>query len=126
MSRAPDGVLLPVPGGSAFVIDSHGAGCWYRFRPGHPPDPMGSRFPTPEWEPMTPGKPWASGRVGVAEPIPAGLWMHAMPSVTEGPSREHARPVFAHAVQSTVQPAVQSPSSPPSSVLHRGPTVVPP
>jgi hypothetical protein len=92
---APDGVLLPVPGGSAFVIDSHGAGCWYRFRPGHPPDPMGSRFPAPEWEPMTPGKPWASGRVGVAEPIPAGLWMHAMPSVTEGPSREHARPVFA-------------------------------
>ena len=92
---APDGVLLPVPGGSAFVIDSHGAGCWYRFRPGHPPDPMGSRFPAPEWEPMTPGKPWASGRAGVAEPIPAGLWMHAMPSVTEGPSREHARPVFA-------------------------------
>ncbi len=92
---APDGVLLPVPGGSTFVIDSHGAGCWYRFRPGHPPDPMGSRFPAPEWEQMTPGKPWASGRVGVAEPIPAGLWMHAMPSVTEGPSREHARPVFA-------------------------------
>jgi hypothetical protein len=92
---APDGVLLPVPGGSAFVIDSHGAGCWYRFRPGHPPDPLGSRFPTPEWEPMTPSKPWASGRVGVAEPIPAGLWMHAMPSVTDGPSREHARPVFA-------------------------------
>ncbi|AHI01480.1 hypothetical protein KALB_8122 [Kutzneria albida DSM 43870] len=92
---APDGVLLPVPGGSAFVIDSHGAGCWFRFRPSHPPEPLGSRFPAPDWEPMTPSKPWASGRAGVAEPIPAGLWMHAMPSVRSGPSREHARPVFA-------------------------------
>jgi hypothetical protein len=117
---APDGVLLPVPGNSAFVIDSHGAGCWFRFRPAHPPEPLGSRFPAPEWEPMTPSKPWASGAAGVAEPIPAGLWMHAMPSVRNGPSREHARPVFAlpcrHDVLTVVLGGPDEPAVPPEEI----------
>ncbi|MBV9843469.1 MAG: hypothetical protein JOZ47_00145 [Kutzneria sp.] len=91
---APDGTLLPVPGGSTFVTNSHGAGCWFRFRPSHPPEPLGSRFPAPEWEPMIPGRPWPSGKVGIAEPIPAGLWLHATPSA-DGSGREHASAVFA-------------------------------
>jgi hypothetical protein len=76
---APDGTLVPVPGGSTFVANAHATGAWRRFQVDEPSKALGARFPSPEWESMMTTAPWRAGPVAVAEPIPAGLWLHATP-----------------------------------------------
>jgi hypothetical protein len=75
---APSGRLLAVPDGSLFVVGDGrdaGHGVWSRFRPGRPAEPVGRRFPAPEWEPDLAGfvDPGIAG-VDVEE-VPAGLWV---------------------------------------------------
>lgn len=89
---APDGVVVPVPGGSLFITNPQGTGAWRRFRTGAAPETLGARFPVPDWEKALPSSPWRAGPVGVAEPIPAGLWVHATPV---GVNRGHATLAFA-------------------------------
>jgi hypothetical protein len=91
---APDGMLVAVPGGSTFVVGTRGIGSWRRFRARHQPEILGKRFPVPDWEQATPAVPTPCGGGGIAEPIPAGLWLHAKPFSPEDPRRRHARVVF--------------------------------
>ena len=90
---APDGALTTVPG-ATFVTGSSGYGCWLRFVPGASPTPFGRRFPVPAWEAMDPNSAWPTGDVGVAEPIPAGLWLRAQ-SVPFDPNSADARAIVA-------------------------------
>jgi hypothetical protein len=90
---APDGALTSVPG-AAFVTGSTGYGSWLRFLPGASPTPFGRRFPVPAWEAMDPNSAWATGDVGIAEPIPAGLWLRAQ-SVPFDPNSQDARAIVA-------------------------------
>ena len=78
---APDGFIAPANGGrSVFVVRDSRAdgqtGGWISFRPGSAPVPGGPRFPAPNWEEHVPPRRWYTGPVGMAEPIPAGLWIH--------------------------------------------------
>jgi len=90
---APDGALTTVPG-AAFVTGSSGYGSWLRFLPGASPTPFGRRFPVPAWEAMDPNSAWPTGDVGIAEPIPAGLWLRAQ-SVPFDPNSADARAIVA-------------------------------
>jgi hypothetical protein len=90
---APDGALTTVPG-AAFVTGSTGYGSWLRFLPGASPTPFGRRFPVPAWEAMDPNSAWPTGDVGIAEPIPAGLWLRAQ-SVPFDPNSQDARAIVA-------------------------------
>lgn len=91
---APDGVLMTVPG-SAFVASPQGYGCWLRFGPGRSPVPFGKRFPIPDWETMDPHSPWQTGMVGVAEPIPAGMWLRSRQTAPLDRTAWYARPILA-------------------------------
>jgi hypothetical protein len=78
---APDGFVAPANGGrSVFVVrDSRPdgqTGNWVTFRPGKAPVSGGPRFPAPSWEEHLPARRWYTGPVGMAEPVPAGLWIH--------------------------------------------------
>ncbi|QMU77916.1 hypothetical protein GXW83_21685 [Streptacidiphilus sp. PB12-B1b] len=78
---APDGFIAPANGGrSVFVVrDSRTdgqTGAWLSFRAGTEPVPGGPRYPAPRWEEHLPSRRWFTGPVGMAEPIPAGLWIH--------------------------------------------------
>ncbi|MFC0546159.1 hypothetical protein [Kutzneria chonburiensis] len=77
---APDGTLVPVPGGSTFVANAHATGAWRSFHPDKPSEALGARFPSPEWESFMTTAPWRAGPVSVAEPVPTGLWLHATPT----------------------------------------------
>jgi len=89
---APDGAVSVVPG-AVFVAGTQGYGCWLRFQPGASPTPFGRRFPVPLWETMDPNSAWPTGDVGIAEPIPAGLWLRAQ-AVPLDPNSMDARPVL--------------------------------
>jgi hypothetical protein len=88
---APDGTLVPVPGGSTFVANAHATGAWRRFQPDEPSEAMGARFPSPEWESFMTTAPWRAGPVSVAEPVPTGLWLHATPTAA---TRRHSTLAF--------------------------------
>ncbi|MCO1580741.1 hypothetical protein M8C13_33795 [Crossiella sp. SN42] len=103
---APDGELLPVPGG-LFVA----GGRWWRFRPSWFPDPAELRYPTPAWETGTPIEPWPAGDGVLAEPIPAGLWLHAGRAL--GPAAAGAAPVYAVPTQPTPTLLLGAPGEPP-------------
>lgn len=90
---APDGALTTVPG-AAFVTGATGYGSWLRFLPGASPTPFGRRFPVPAWEAMDPNSAWPTGEIGIAEPIPAGLWLRAQ-SVPFDPNSQDARAIVA-------------------------------
>ena len=96
---APDGTLVPVPGGSTFVANAHATGAWRRFQVDEPSEALGARFPSPEWEPMMTTAPWRAGPVAVAEPIPAGLWLHATPVAS---NRRHSTLAFGVPVRMNV------------------------
>lgn len=89
---APDGALSTVPG-AVFVAGTQGYGCWLRFQPGASPTPFGRRFPVPQWETMDPNSSWPTGDIGIAEPIPAGLWLRAQ-AMPLDPNAMDARPVL--------------------------------
>jgi hypothetical protein len=88
---APDGTLVPVPGGSTFVANAHATGSWRSFHPDKPSEALGARFPSPEWESFMTTAPWRAGPVSVAEPVPTGLWLHATPSAA---TRRHSTLAF--------------------------------
>ncbi|EWM17807.1 hypothetical protein [Kutzneria sp. 744] len=88
---APDGTLVPVPGGSTFVANAHATGAWRSFHPDKPSESLGARFPSPEWESFMTTAPWRAGPVSVAEPVPTGLWLHATPSAA---TRRHSTLAF--------------------------------
>ena len=88
---APDGTLVPVPGGSTFVANAHATGSWRSFHPDQPSEALGARFPSPEWESFMTTAPWRAGPVSVAEPVPTGLWLHATPSAA---TRRHSTLAF--------------------------------
>jgi hypothetical protein len=88
---APDGTLVPIPGGSTFVANAHATGSWRRFQPDQPSEAMGARFPSPEWESFMTTAPWRAGPTTVAEPVPTGLWLHATPTAA---TRRHSTLAF--------------------------------
>ncbi|MBW8792679.1 MAG: hypothetical protein JF597_03550 [Streptomyces sp.] len=71
---APDGHQLAAAGGALFIPSGNGRG-WLRYQPGRPALPDSQRFPRPDWEFFVPGAPVAIGPVGIAEPIPGGVWL---------------------------------------------------
>ncbi|MBB5895416.1 hypothetical protein ACFFS4_28010 [Kutzneria kofuensis] len=88
---APDGTLVPVPGGSTFVANAHATGAWRSYHPDKPSEALGARFPSPEWESFMTTAPWRAGPVSVAEPVPTGLWLHATPTAA---TRRHSTLAF--------------------------------
>ncbi|MDX3237870.1 hypothetical protein PV392_19740 [Streptomyces sp. ME03-5709C] len=68
---APDGPVVVVPGGSAFVPP--GTGGWWRFAPGRAPEPLGPRMPSPRWQAAL--RRVSATAVGgcVVDQVPAGL-----------------------------------------------------
>jgi hypothetical protein len=83
---APDGHLV-MRAGLLFVGRPEGGGGWLRFVPGHAPAPAGIRHPAPAWERLLPDRPLYSRTGLVAEPVPAGLWVHRATDVTPFPDR---------------------------------------
>ena len=83
---APDGHLVR-RAGLLFVGRSEGGGGWLRFAPGHAPTPAGIRHPAPAWERLLPDRPLYSRTGLVAEPVPAGLWVHQTTDEAPFPDR---------------------------------------
>jgi hypothetical protein len=83
---APDGHLV-MRSGLLFVGRPEGGGGWLRFVPGHAPTPAGIRHPAPAWERLLPDRPLYSRTGLVAEPVPAGLWVHRATDETPFPDR---------------------------------------
>ncbi|MEU6128255.1 hypothetical protein ABZ805_03680 [Saccharopolyspora sp. NPDC047091] len=71
---APDGVIFRGTGGTLFVHAGKGSG-WVRFRPGKAPEWEAKRFPRPLWDASL-VEAWPTSSVGVAEPVPGGVWIH--------------------------------------------------
>ncbi|GAB2688259.1 hypothetical protein GCM10027271_59260 [Saccharopolyspora gloriosae] len=71
---APDGVIFRGTGGTLFVHAGKGSG-WVRFRPGKAPEWEAKRFPRPLWDSSL-VEAWPTSAVGVAEPVPGGVWIH--------------------------------------------------
>ncbi|OJF12033.1 hypothetical protein [Couchioplanes caeruleus] len=71
---APYGHLYQGVAGSLFVHATDGGG-WVRHRPGKPPALEAKRFPQPEWD-LAVATPRPTSSVGVAEPLPGGVWIH--------------------------------------------------
>lgn len=71
---APDGAVFPGVGGTLFVHAGKNSG-WVRFRPGRAPEWEAKRFPRPSWDSRV-VDPWPTSAVGMAEPIPGGVWIH--------------------------------------------------
>ncbi|WP_258342253.1 hypothetical protein [Saccharopolyspora gregorii] len=71
---APDGVIFRGTGGTLFVHSGKGSG-WVRFRPGKAPEWEAKRFPRPLWDSSL-VEAWPTSSVGVAEPVPGGVWIH--------------------------------------------------
>ncbi|GAA4860980.1 hypothetical protein [Saccharopolyspora cebuensis] len=82
---APDGVIFRGTGGTLFVHSGKGSG-WVRFRPGKAPEWEAKRFPRPMWDAGV-VEPWPTSSVGVAEPIPGGVWIH--PAVRDARTGGH-------------------------------------
>ncbi|GAA0504181.1 hypothetical protein GCM10011581_45290 [Saccharopolyspora subtropica] len=73
---APDGVVFRGTGGTLFVHSGRGSG-WVRFRPGRAPEWEAKRFPRPSWDSGAVDA-WPTSSVGIAEPIPGGVWIHSV------------------------------------------------
>ncbi|MFF4799275.1 hypothetical protein ACFY1U_12770 [Streptomyces sp. NPDC001351] len=82
---APDGWMLPAPGGVLFVPEDSGSG-WLGFHPSHPSAwsrlvshkrvaRVSRRFPVPDWDEAVPQRSFATGADATAEPLPAGIWI---------------------------------------------------
>ncbi|WP_433870161.1 hypothetical protein [Saccharopolyspora sp. CA-218241] len=82
---APDGVIFRGTGGTLFVHSGKGSG-WVRFRPGKAPEWEAKRFPRPMWDASV-VESWPTSSVGVAEPIPGGVWIH--PAVRDARAGGH-------------------------------------
>ncbi|GAA3197331.1 discoidin domain-containing protein [Dactylosporangium siamense] len=68
---APDGPVVQTPGGVLVTTDI--AGGWWRHRPGRAPEPLGPRWPSPDWQALVPPAPsWPTAVI--AQPVPAG-WL---------------------------------------------------
>lgn len=67
--------------GSLFVHSLEQSG-WVSFGRGRAPAWKGKRFPGPAWDSIEVGRVRAAGFRGVAEPLPAGMWLR--PDVGEG------------------------------------------
>jgi hypothetical protein len=68
-------------GGGLFVHSLDQTG-WVSFRRGSAPAWRGKRFPRPNWDSLEFGQVRAAGFRGVAEPLPAGVWLR--PDVGHG------------------------------------------
>ncbi|MEV0698032.1 hypothetical protein AB0I53_08945 [Saccharopolyspora sp. NPDC050389] len=82
---APDGAIFRGAGGTLFVHSGKGSG-WVRFRPGRAPEWEAKRFPRPSWDSGA-TDPWPTSSVGMADPIPGGVWIHA--AARDAESGEH-------------------------------------
>lgn len=82
---APDGWMLPAPGGRLFVPEDAGSG-WLGFHPSRPSawsrlvshkrvTRVSRRFPVPEWDEAVPHRSFATSAEATAEPLPAGIWI---------------------------------------------------
>ncbi|MGW1680126.1 hypothetical protein [Saccharopolyspora sp. NPDC002376] len=72
---APDGAIFRGAGGTLFVHSGKSSG-WVRFRPGRAPEWEAKRFPRPSWDSGV-TEPVPTSSVGMADPIPGGVWIHA-------------------------------------------------
>ncbi|NUQ97376.1 MAG: hypothetical protein HOY79_12785, partial [Streptomyces sp.] len=82
---APDGWMLPAPGGVLFVPEDAGSGwlgfhpsrssAWSRLVPHKRVARVSRRFPVPEWDEAVPQRSFATGAEATAEPLPAGIWI---------------------------------------------------
>lgn len=82
---APDGTVFRGAGGTLFVDSGKGSG-WVRFRPGKAPEWEAKRFPRPSWDSGV-TDPVPTSSVGMADPIPGGVWIHA--ATRDAASNEH-------------------------------------
>ncbi|MDG4765068.1 hypothetical protein O7632_13305 [Solwaraspora sp. WMMD406] len=79
---APDGQVLLIPGGSAFVVAPSGQGTqptgesgrWVRFSPDGTVVPLGARFPEPPWAQAAARLMGDRGGGVTVVEVPAGLW----------------------------------------------------
>ncbi|WP_433261113.1 hypothetical protein ACQPZF_25950 [Actinosynnema sp. CS-041913] len=71
---APDGMVVRGASGALFVHSGQDSG-WVRFRPGHPPQWAGKRFPRPSWDAKVFADSAPTSSTGVAEPLPGGVWI---------------------------------------------------
>lgn len=82
---APDGWMLPAPGGVLFVPEDAGSG-WLGFHPSRPSAwsrlvshkpvaRVSRRFPVPDWDEAVPQRSFATSADATAEPLPAGIWI---------------------------------------------------
>lgn len=65
----------PTAEGALFVDEEQGPG-WTRYETGGGSSWEGRRFPRPEWEHHLRAEAWWVSRRTLAEPVPAGLWLH--------------------------------------------------
>ncbi|MEV0562343.1 discoidin domain-containing protein [Dactylosporangium sp. NPDC050588] len=70
---APDGPVVQTPGGVMVTTDAGGG--WWRHRPGRPAEPLGPRWPAPDWQGSAPL--WPS--TVIAQPVPAGWLLSPAP-----------------------------------------------
>jgi hypothetical protein len=82
---AHDGAVIPAAGGALFVHSGRDTG-WVRFEPGGPPRFEAKRFPRPSWDSEITAELTPTSALGVAEPLPSGLWIR--PVGAEAPQRE--------------------------------------
>ncbi|GAA4815509.1 hypothetical protein [Streptomyces ziwulingensis] len=79
---AAAGTPQPIPGGGLFIPPERGPG-WIRCAPGALGTHDSRTFPRLPWAAALPDRPWSLGGT-VAEPLPAGVWLHA---AQENPAR---------------------------------------
>ncbi|MFD9964187.1 hypothetical protein [Amycolatopsis sp. NPDC058986] len=72
---APYGRVHQGDSGALFVHSGPRTG-WGWFRPGQAPEWAAKRFPSPAWESPALAEVAAAGAKAVAEPLPAGMWIH--------------------------------------------------
>ncbi|MFL6124415.1 hypothetical protein [Actinophytocola sp.] len=68
--------------GNALFVHSADQSGWVEFRRGRGPAWRGKRFPRPAWDSVEFGRVRAAGFRGVAEPLPAGMWVR--PDIGDG------------------------------------------
>ncbi|HYQ66235.1 hypothetical protein [Actinophytocola sp.] len=71
---AHDGAVVPAAGGTLFVHSGRDSG-WVRFEPGRTPRWEAKRFPRPSWDAAITAETTPTSALGVAEPLPSGLWI---------------------------------------------------
>ncbi|MEV4512760.1 discoidin domain-containing protein [Dactylosporangium sp. NPDC049525] len=68
---APDGPVIQTPGGILVTTDI--AGGWWRHHPDRAAEPLGPRWPAPDWQELVPPATRWPAEV-IAQPVPAG-WL---------------------------------------------------